>query len=282
MIRSPDVLDAIGPTDRANLAKYLTIAKLRLENAIAVVRTGDTRPLAGRRPASADTKKPAPGAPASSFAGTGRVSGPWRPRARPSRRLGRCTLGLGGVPLGLRGVLRGLLLRSWPLPGFAAAHASGVTVVQSIVARVASFMWATQETKAPWLRKPSGVGIWAAADTSAPWVSSAAAPSRRRRPRSPRRRAPPSRRVLVSAVFGLGRLSRLVFVGAVGGRLGVRTRRRRAGQGRGREHDARGHREHDDGDAEAAEAADQVGQVREPLGVVVPVTRVTTRRRRGC
>ena len=29
---------------------------------------------------------------------------------------------------------------------------------------------------------------------------------------------------------------------------------------RGREHDARGHREHDDGDAEAAEAADQVGQ----------------------
>jgi hypothetical protein len=27
--------------DRTNLAKYLTIAKLRLENAIAVVRTGD-------------------------------------------------------------------------------------------------------------------------------------------------------------------------------------------------------------------------------------------------
>src|SRR4029078_5859701 len=45
------------------------------------------------------------------------------------------------------------------------------TVVQSIVARVASFMWATQETKAPWLRKPSGVGICAAADTRAPWVS---------------------------------------------------------------------------------------------------------------
>ena len=42
VIRSQDVLDAIGPTDRANLAKYLTIAKLRLENAIAVVRTGDT------------------------------------------------------------------------------------------------------------------------------------------------------------------------------------------------------------------------------------------------
>ncbi len=42
MIRNQDVLDAIGQTDRANLAKYLTIAKLRLENAIAVVRTGDT------------------------------------------------------------------------------------------------------------------------------------------------------------------------------------------------------------------------------------------------
>ena len=42
VIRNQDVLDAIGQTDRANLAKYLTIAKLRLENAIAVVRTGDT------------------------------------------------------------------------------------------------------------------------------------------------------------------------------------------------------------------------------------------------
>ena len=41
VIRSQDVLDAIGPTDRANLAKYLTIAKIRLENAIAVIRTGD-------------------------------------------------------------------------------------------------------------------------------------------------------------------------------------------------------------------------------------------------
>ena len=41
VIRSQDVLDAIGPTDRANLAKYLTIAKLRLENAIAVIRSGD-------------------------------------------------------------------------------------------------------------------------------------------------------------------------------------------------------------------------------------------------
>lgn len=41
VLRNPDVLAAIGPTDRTNLAKYLTIAKLRLENAIAVVRTGD-------------------------------------------------------------------------------------------------------------------------------------------------------------------------------------------------------------------------------------------------
>ena len=41
LIRNPEVLEAIGSTDRTNLAKYLTIAKLRLENAIAVVRTGD-------------------------------------------------------------------------------------------------------------------------------------------------------------------------------------------------------------------------------------------------
>jgi ParB/RepB/Spo0J family partition protein len=41
VIRNPEVLAAIGSTDRSNLAKYLTIAKLRLENAIAVVRIGD-------------------------------------------------------------------------------------------------------------------------------------------------------------------------------------------------------------------------------------------------
>jgi hypothetical protein len=41
VIRNPEVLGAIGTTDRSNLAKYLTIAKLRLENAIAVVRSGD-------------------------------------------------------------------------------------------------------------------------------------------------------------------------------------------------------------------------------------------------
>jgi len=42
VIRNPEVLGAIGPVDRTNLAKYLTIAKLRLENAIAAIRSGDT------------------------------------------------------------------------------------------------------------------------------------------------------------------------------------------------------------------------------------------------
>jgi ParB family transcriptional regulator, chromosome partitioning protein len=41
VIRNPELLGTIGPVDRTNLAKYLTIAKLRLENAIAVVRSGD-------------------------------------------------------------------------------------------------------------------------------------------------------------------------------------------------------------------------------------------------
>jgi len=39
VLRVPDVVSGIGAVDRANLAKYLTIAKLRLENAIAVVRS---------------------------------------------------------------------------------------------------------------------------------------------------------------------------------------------------------------------------------------------------
>ncbi len=43
VLREQDVLDAIGSVDRANLAKYLTIAKLRLENAIALVRSGEPR-----------------------------------------------------------------------------------------------------------------------------------------------------------------------------------------------------------------------------------------------
>ena len=41
VLRAPDVMGSIGQVDRANLAKYLTIAKLRLENAIAMVRSGD-------------------------------------------------------------------------------------------------------------------------------------------------------------------------------------------------------------------------------------------------
>ena len=41
VLRAPDVMRSIPDVDRANLAKYLTIAKLKLENAIAVVRTGD-------------------------------------------------------------------------------------------------------------------------------------------------------------------------------------------------------------------------------------------------
>jgi ParB family chromosome partitioning protein len=39
VLRAPDVVREISSVDRANLAKYLTIAKLRLENAIAVVRS---------------------------------------------------------------------------------------------------------------------------------------------------------------------------------------------------------------------------------------------------
>ena len=41
VLRSAEVRGSIGATDRANLAKYLTIAKLRLENAIALVRSED-------------------------------------------------------------------------------------------------------------------------------------------------------------------------------------------------------------------------------------------------
>jgi len=40
VLRSPDVVRTIPDIDRSNLAKYLTIAKLRLENAISIVRSG--------------------------------------------------------------------------------------------------------------------------------------------------------------------------------------------------------------------------------------------------
>ena len=39
VLKSPDVVSSIANVDRVNLAKYLTIAKLRLENAIAMVRS---------------------------------------------------------------------------------------------------------------------------------------------------------------------------------------------------------------------------------------------------
>ena len=42
VLRAPDVVRSIPDTDRANLAKYLTIAKLKLENAIAMVRSGES------------------------------------------------------------------------------------------------------------------------------------------------------------------------------------------------------------------------------------------------
>jgi ParB family transcriptional regulator, chromosome partitioning protein len=41
VLRQKEVLEAIGDVDRANLAKYLVIAKIRLENAIALVRSGE-------------------------------------------------------------------------------------------------------------------------------------------------------------------------------------------------------------------------------------------------
>jgi ParB/RepB/Spo0J family partition protein len=42
VLRSPDVVRALPATDRQNLAKYLMINKLKLENAIAMVRSGDS------------------------------------------------------------------------------------------------------------------------------------------------------------------------------------------------------------------------------------------------
>ncbi len=41
VLRAPEVVAAIGAVDRSNLAKYLTITKLKLENAIAMVRSGE-------------------------------------------------------------------------------------------------------------------------------------------------------------------------------------------------------------------------------------------------
>lgn len=41
VLRAPDVVESISSVDRENLAKYLTIAKLKLENAIALIRSGE-------------------------------------------------------------------------------------------------------------------------------------------------------------------------------------------------------------------------------------------------
>ena len=41
VLRNPEAVRSIPDVDRANLAKYLTIAKLRLESAITIVRTGE-------------------------------------------------------------------------------------------------------------------------------------------------------------------------------------------------------------------------------------------------
>ena len=41
VLRSPDLVNSLPETDRANLAKYLMINKLKLENAIAMVRSTD-------------------------------------------------------------------------------------------------------------------------------------------------------------------------------------------------------------------------------------------------
>ncbi|HET9458273.1 MAG TPA: ParB/RepB/Spo0J family partition protein [Candidatus Limnocylindrales bacterium] len=41
VLGAPDVVESISSVDRANLAKYLTIAKLKLENAIALIRSGE-------------------------------------------------------------------------------------------------------------------------------------------------------------------------------------------------------------------------------------------------
>jgi ParB family transcriptional regulator, chromosome partitioning protein len=43
VLRAPQALDGMSDVDRSNLAKYLTITKLRLENAIALLRTLEPR-----------------------------------------------------------------------------------------------------------------------------------------------------------------------------------------------------------------------------------------------
>ena len=40
LLRHPDVIEQIPEVNRSNLAKYLTITRLKLENAIAILRAG--------------------------------------------------------------------------------------------------------------------------------------------------------------------------------------------------------------------------------------------------
>ena len=76
VLRSPDVVRSLPEVDRANLAKYLTIAKLKLENAIAVDPVRRRR--ASRDPTPSDTREA--GATGAGFV----VSGD-RPRWRAER-----------------------------------------------------------------------------------------------------------------------------------------------------------------------------------------------------
>ena len=188
VIRDPEILQAIGQTDRTNLAKYLTIARIRLDNAIAVVRSGDTDRTA--EPATDPPLRATPDgrhdeagarAPASL-----RSRGRWAPlgvrfgwsRPEPARlgsvrrRLGGALgrlVGLGPALAASRAALRlgrfasrAAFAASFAacLASSAAAHASGVMssrVSGSAPSATGSFVrCATQETQAPWFAKPVG------------------------------------------------------------------------------------------------------------------------------
>jgi hypothetical protein len=43
ILRRPEVMDQIPEVNRANFAKHLTITKLKIENAIAIMRAGSPR-----------------------------------------------------------------------------------------------------------------------------------------------------------------------------------------------------------------------------------------------
>jgi hypothetical protein len=40
LLRQPEIMEQIPDVNRANFAKYLTITKLKIENAIAIIRAG--------------------------------------------------------------------------------------------------------------------------------------------------------------------------------------------------------------------------------------------------